>query len=179
MRASDAMASDASKDAFAPGPAPGGTAIWVYDAADVPVGVMFRRGGDDSVAGRAVYDLVTVFHPQSGIFFEITMSDGQVRYPVNVFFRGPYCAEPVGASAGGCAECRSGFGLGFLHGNRWWRIRGGEIYQQVDSGSVRETGLSERCVAHGTSSAKAFPLDEVLVSPPPTVFEGPLRFVWR
>ena len=55
------------------------------------LGVLVRRGSDDNIANRAIYDLVTVFHPGSGLFFEVTMSDGVARYPATTFFAGYDC----------------------------------------------------------------------------------------
>src|SRR5690606_9164289 len=108
-----------------PGATPSSGALWVEDADGVPVGVLVRRGGDDAIAGRAVYDAVMVFHPDSGLFFEATMADGVVRQPAATFFTGASCDTPVGVGSGGCAECRSGYGLAFRHDGAWWRVIGG------------------------------------------------------
>jgi len=165
----------------APG-APGGAegAIWVVDAHGEPAGVLFRRGTDESVAGRVVYDFVTVFHPGSGLFYELTMSDGEVRFPATIYFSGFNCGTPVGVAAGGCVECRSGYGAGFLHGGRWWRLRGGETRRQMSMGSTRSGGISTECVAHGTSNALGFPVEEVPASAsPPTSFAAPMAFAYR
>lgn len=168
----------AASDARDPGAASGG-AIWVEDADGQVLGTLFRRGGDDQVAGRAHYDLVTVFHPESGLFFEVTMGDGVVRYPVTTFFSGFNCSEPVGVVAGGCDTCLSGYGIGLLHLGRWWRVRGGELASQLSAGSTHASGRASECVAHSTSSARGFPVDEVSGAAPPTQLTPPLRFVWR
>ncbi len=161
-----------------PEPAPGG-GLWVVDAEGVPVGALVRRGGDDSRTGRALYDLVTVYAPASGLFFDITMADGQVRYPATTYFRDSRCQEPVGVAAGACATCVAGYGVGLLHAGTWWRVVGGAPVGQVAMGSTRAPGISETCVAHGTSSAKGYPIEPAPPPTPPTAFTPPLRFSWR
>jgi len=153
--------------------------LWVEDAAGVPVGLLVRRGSDDSVASRAIYDFVTVYHPASDLFFEVTMSDAIVRLPPNTFFRGFGCDTPVGIGIGSCSDCKSAYSLGFLHGNRWWRVRGGVPFATMGPGSVMKGGLAVECVAHGTANAKLFPVDQATGTTPPTAFAAPLRFVAR
>ncbi|MDP6945877.1 MAG: hypothetical protein QF464_17130, partial [Myxococcota bacterium] len=62
-----------------------GGGVWVVDSAGQAVGALVRRGSDDNLVYRAIYDLVTVYHPESGLFFEITMTDGLVRHPSTTF----------------------------------------------------------------------------------------------
>ncbi len=161
------------------GPSPAGGALWVEDADGVTAGVLVRRGGDDAAAGRVIYDLVTVFHPDSGLFFDLTMADGVVRYPATTFFNGSGCGQPVGVTAGGCSECRSAFGLAFLHDGAWWRVEGGATSQQRANGSSRGPGVASPCVAHGSANTKVFPVEAVTGPAPPTTFAAPLRFSWR
>lgn len=153
--------------------------LWVFDAAGTPVGLLVRRGSDDATAGRAIYDFVTVYHPESDLFFEITMTDGAVRLPPNTFFAGFSCDTPVGIGVGACTECRAAHSLGFLHGGRWWRLRDGAAFQTMGPGSVMKGGLATECVAHGTANAKLFPVDAVSGTTPPTSFSAPLRFAVR
>jgi hypothetical protein len=174
----DANVSDKPRDTR-PGAETSGHGLWVVDDEGVAVGALIRRGSDDATVGRAIYDFVTVYHPDSGLFFEVTMSDGVIRYPANTFFSGYGCDTPVGIGAGGCAECRSGYGLGFLHKGAWWQVRGGSAFETMGPGSVMKGGLSGECVAHGTSNAKLFPVDRVSGTAPPTSFSPPLSFEWR
>lgn len=161
-------------------PAAGGEGgVWVVDAGGVAVGALVRRGGDDGRTGRALYDLVTVYEPSSGLFFDITMADGLVRYPAMTYFRDAHCQAPVGVAAGTCATCVAGFGIGLLHEGSWWRVVGGAPVGQIAMGSTRGPGISEACVAHGTASAKGYPIEPVEGPTPPTHFTPPLRFEWR
>lgn len=162
-----------------PGPGSAAAGVWVVDAEGVAAGVLFRRGSDDNIADRAYYDIVTVYHPGSGLFYELTLSDGRVRLPGDVFFTGSRCNTPVGLSVGGCQECRSAPGVGFLHEGQWYRAVPGVLYQQTPNGSVLGSGLAEECVAHGTSNSKAYPVEPVTGATPPTSFAPPLSFDWR
>ncbi len=150
--------------------------IVVVDANDELAGVLVRRGSDDNVANRAIYDIVTVFHPDSGIFYELTMSDGQVRYPNNTLFTSFNCDEPVGVGIGGCTDCRAGFGTGFLHNGAWYVVEGGADWGPTDAGSIKSGGVATECVAHGTANAKSYPTRRVNGAAPPTVFAPPLSF---
>ena len=174
----DSAAVDSIDDAQSSGAAPTG-AIWVEDAEGQPVGILFRRGSDDNVAHRAIYDLVTVFHPQSGLFFDVTMTDAVVRHPHTVFFKGFDCDVPVGLSSGGCSDCRAGYGIGIFHRGVWWRVQGGVTSSATNAGSTRSPGLATECVSHGTSNAKAFPLVQVSGDTPPTQLTPPLSLSWR
>ncbi|PIE17019.1 MAG: hypothetical protein CSA66_06995 [Proteobacteria bacterium] len=176
---SDGATEDAARPPDAGAAAAGAGAIWVEDAAGVAAGVLVRRGSDDNIASRAIYDLVTVYHPDSGLFYEVTMTDGVVRYPATTMFRGYGCDVPIGVAVGACTDCRSGFGVGLRHGDAWWRVRGGVGYEQLAPGSTRSSGLSAECVTHGTSNAKAYPVDRVTGATPPQSLSPPLRFVWR
>ena len=49
-------------DSTGPGAGTAG-AIWVEDAQGQAAGVLVRRGSDDNIADRALYDFVTLFHP--------------------------------------------------------------------------------------------------------------------
>ncbi len=153
--------------------------IWLEDANGVDVGLLVRRGSDDATASRAIYDFVTVFDPVSGLFFEVTMTDGRVRYPQNTFFQGGNCDIPVGIGVGTCAECRSAWGLGFSHAGRWYKVRGGATAETRSPNGVLKGGIADTCVAHGTSSAKVFVVDPVELDAPPAMFAAPLRFVAR
>lgn len=153
--------------------------LWVFDANGTPVGLLVRRGSDDVTSGRAIYDFVTVYHPDSDLFFEVTMSDGQVRLPPNTYFSGFGCDTPVGLGVGACTECRAAHSLGFLHGGRWWRLRAGASFAVMGPGSVMKGGLATECVAHGTANAKLFPVDPATGTTPPTSFAAPLRFALR
>lgn len=153
--------------------------IWVEDANGVGVGLLVRRGSDDATASRAIYDFVTVFEPVSGLFFEITMTDGLVRYPPNTFFASGACDIPVGIGVGPCTECRSAWGLGFSHLGKWYKVRGGALFETRGPGSVLKGGISTECVAHGTANAKVFVVDPVALDAPPATFAPPLRFVAR
>jgi len=168
---------DARRDTQGADPAVGG--IWVEDADGVSVGLLVRRGSDDQVADRAIYDIVTVFHPKSGLFFEITMSDAKVRYPQNTFFEGYDCGEPVGVAVGACTECRAGYGAAFLHVGGWYKLRGGTTFETMAPGSLYKGGLSTECIAHGTSNAKGFRVQRVIDDAPPLSFAAPLSFVAR
>ncbi len=173
---------DAPPDTSRPDTQPGTdtpSGLWVEDAAGVPVGLLVRRGSDDSIASRAIYDFVTVYHPASDLFFEVTMSDAVVRLPPNTFFQGFGCDTPVGIGIGACTECKSAYSLGFLHGNRWWRVRGGVPFATMGPGSVVKGGIATECVGHGTANAKLFPVDQATGTTPPTSFAAPLRFVAR
>jgi len=153
--------------------------IWVVDDNGVDVGLLVRRGSDDATASRAIYDFVTVFHPDSGLFFEVTMTDGAVRYPANTFFQGYSCDVPIGIGVGPCQECRSAWGLGLLHGGRWYKVRGGAAWETRGPGSVLKGGIATECVAHGTANAKVFVVDAVEGAQPPVSFAPPLRFMAR
>ncbi|MCC6620098.1 MAG: hypothetical protein IT385_02515 [Deltaproteobacteria bacterium] len=173
----DAPPTDARRDGQGADPDPSG--LWVEDADGTSVGLLVRRGSDDQIADRAIYDIVTVFHPPSGLFFEITMSDGKVRYPQNTFFSGYDCGEPMGVAVGACTECKAGYGAGFLHAGGWWRLRGGTTFETMAPGSLYKGGLSTECIAHGTSNAKGFAVQRVVDDAPPLTFAPPLRFVTR
>lgn len=177
--ADSAPAPDARPPADTTGAGPTGGGLWVEDANGQLVGWLVRRGSDDSIAHRVIYDIVTVFHPESGLFFEVTMSDGVVRFPNTVYFKDYACANPIGVAAGTCADCKSAFGVGFRHGGRWWRMRGGAAYELMAMGSTLGSGLGGDCVSHGTSNAKGYPVDEVDGPAPPLDFAPPLRFVFR
>lgn len=153
--------------------------LWVFDDGGVPVGLLVRRGSDDVTSGRAIYDFVTVYHPDSDLFFEVTMSDGKVRLPPNTYFAGFGCDTPVGLGVGACTECRAAHSLGFLYGGRWWRLRAGATFAVMGPGSVMKGGLATECVAHGTANAKLFPVDPATGKTPPTSFAPPLRFAVR
>jgi len=157
----------------------GGGSLWVEDAGGQVAGILFRRGGDDQIGGRTIYDLVTVYHPDSGLFYDVTMSDAVVRYPATTFFRGYSCDVPIGVASGGCSDCVSGYGIGILHGGAWYRVRGGVTFDQQGPGSTIGPARTTECVSHGTSNAKAFPVDEVGGATPPTTFTAPLRVVFR
>ena len=178
-----ARASDGQSEAYERGARPVDPglagAIWLVDANDAPVGVLVRRGSDDNLVYRAIYDLVTVFHPESGLFFEVTMSDGVTRYPATTFFGSSDCSNPIGISHGGCNTCRSGYGIGLRHDGIWYRVLGGATYEQTSAGSTVGSGVSGACSPHQTSSAKIYPLDEVEGPPPAAAFAPPLRFQWR
>jgi len=181
--APDATVADATApDTTAPDTRPGASdvsGIWVDDANGVPVGLLVRRGSDDPTASRAIYDFVTVFDPVSGLFFELTMTDGVVRYPANTFFDGFSCDIPIGIGVGTCSDCRSAWNLGFLHKGRWYKMRGGAAWETRGPGSVLKGGTATECVAHGTASAKVFVVDPVETNAPPLTFAAPLRFVAR
>ncbi len=153
--------------------------IWLEDANGVDVGLLVRRGSDDATASRAIYDFVTVFEPVSGLFFEVTMTDGRVRYPQNTFFQGGQCDIPIGIGVGTCSDCRSAWGLGFLHAGKWYKVRGGTSAETRSPNGVLKGGIADTCVAHGTSSAKVFVVDAVELDAPPVSFAAPLRFVAR
>ena len=162
------------------GPAGSGSAIWVLDAGDVPVGVLVRRGSDDSTTGDQVLDTVQVFNPSSGLFFDITMSDGVVRPPGILYFSDGNCSQPVGlANTTGCGDCVSGYAQGVLAGGGWWRIRGGrKTVQKATVGSIRpSTGLD--CTVHGAANTPVFEVERVTGVTPPTHFTPPLHFAWR
>ena len=151
--------------------------LWVEDQDGVRLGLLVRRGSDDSTASRSIYDIVTVFHPASGLFFEVTMSDGLIRYPVNTYFSGFNCAEPVGVAVGACTECKSAYGLAFLHGDRWYQGEGGQTFRTMGADATMKGGMSTECVAHSTTSAKGYPIRRVENVVPPSSFTPPLRFV--
>jgi len=153
--------------------------LWVEDAAGQVAGILFRRGGDDQIGGKVIYDLVTVYHPDSGLFYDVTMSDAVVRYPATTFFKGYNCDLPIGIASGGCTDCVSAYGMGILHGGKWYRVRGGVTYEQQGPGSTIGPARTTDCVSHGTTNAKAFPVDAVGGAAPPTTFAAPLRVVFR
>ena len=153
--------------------------LWVIDSAGEDVGVLVRRGSDDNLVYRAIYDLVTVYHPASGLFFEVTMTDAVVRRPSTTFFSSASCDNPVGISYGGCADCRSGPGTGLLHDGAWYRVTAGITYEVSTAGSTLGSGLQEECSSHHTDSAKIFPVSEVSGPSPPTVFTPPLHIAWQ
>lgn len=153
--------------------------LWVEDATGQVAGILFRRGGDDQIGGKTIYDLVTVYHPESGLFYEVTMSDAVVRYPATTFFKGYNCDVPIGVASGGCTDCVSTYGMGLLHGSSWYRVRGGVTFDQLGPGSTIGPARTTECVSHGTSNAKGFPVDAVAGATPPTSFTAPLRVVFR
>jgi hypothetical protein len=179
----DTSVSDTPVDTQRPDDVPAGTedpaGLWLEDADGVPLGLLVRRGGDDVTAGRAIYDLVTVYHPASGLFIEVTMTDAVVRYPPNTFFQGGSCDIPVGIGVGPCEACKSAWGIGFLHGGKWYKVRGGSPFEVRGPGSVLKGGLATECVAHDTSNAKVFVVDPVTGAAPPLTLKAPLRFVAR
>jgi len=177
--ASDSAPSPDTRPPDAPPGASDVSGIWVEDQNRVAVGLLVRRGSDDATASRAIYDFVTVFHPQSGLFFEVTMTDGAVRYPANTFFQGFSCDVPIGIGVGPCQDCRAAWGLGFLHAGTWYKVRGGATFETRGPGSVLKGGIATECVAHGTSSAKVFVVDPVEGESPPLSLAPPLRFVAR
>lgn len=158
---------------------PDASGIWVEDADGVSVGMLVRRGSDDQIASRAIYDIVTVYHPVSGLFFEITMSDGIVRLPQNTFFEDGNCNTPMGIGIGTCQDCKAGYGYGFMHGGKWWRVVGGSTWQTMGPNGIQKGGLTTDCIAHGTGNAKGFPVVIVAGDQPPTTFATPLRFTAR
>jgi len=158
---------------------PNASGIWVEDANGASVGMLVRRGSDDQVAGRTIYDIVTVYHPVSGLFFEITMTDGTVRLPQNTYFQDANCTTPMGIGIGTCQDCKSGYGTGFLHKGKWYRVVGGVDYSQMGPDGLMKGGLSTECVAHGTGTAKGYPVQAVSGDQPPFTFAAPLRFVAR
>jgi hypothetical protein len=125
---------------------------------------------------RAIYDFVTVYHPDSGLFFEVTMTDGVVRYPEHLL-QGFSC--DVRRHRRRSCQCRSAWGIGILHAGRWYKVRGGATWETRGPGSVLKGGIATECVAHGTASAKVFVVDPVEANPPPLSFAAPLRFVVR
>ena len=153
--------------------------IWVIDDAGQPVGLLVRRGSDDNLVYRAIYDVVTVFHPESGLFFEITMSDAVVRRPSTTFFAGATCETPIGISYGGCAECRSGPGIGIFHEGTWYQAVAGVTFEVTSAGSTLGSGLQDACSAHHTDSAKIFPLEALSGPTPPVTFSAPLHITYR
>ncbi len=170
------------RDPTRPRPGVGtGTGLWVVDAAGVDAGVLMRRGSDDNVADRAIYDVVTVFHPASGLFYDLAMAGGVVLYPGTTFFAGAGCDVPVGLGVGGCTDCRAGFGLGVLHEGAWYEVVGGAAYEQASAGATISSGVSASCVPHSTFNAKVFPIVGVppATTTPPTSFTPPLHFEWR
>ena len=156
-----------------------GGGVWVVDSAGQPVGALVRRGSDDNLVYRAIYDLVTVYHPESGLFFEVTMSDAVVRRPSTTFYSTADCQNPIGISYGGCSDCRSGPGTALLHDDTWYRVTPGVTFQVTTAGSTRGSGLQDACSSHHTDSAKIFPVTAVSGPSPPTVFTAPLHFAWR
>ncbi|MEZ4267932.1 MAG: hypothetical protein R3F39_16280 [Myxococcota bacterium] len=162
-----------------PGAGGVGGGIFVVDASGKDVGYLVRRGSDESTAGRSIYDTVTVFHPASGLFFDITMTEAIPLLPATGFFSGAGCATPVGISAGGCATCRAGHGLGFLHEGVWWRVVSGAAREQIANAATRPATADGSCVPHSSSNSPAFPVETVTGTTPPTSFAAPLRFQWR
>jgi hypothetical protein len=179
----DAPTPDPDSDAIQPrlpgaGDVEGG-GVWVVDSAGQPVGALVRRGSDDNLVYRSIYDMVTVYHPESGLFFEITMTDGIVRRPSTTFYATANCEDPIGISYGGCSECRSGPGIGLLHDGQWYRVTPGVNFEVTTSGSTLGSGLEDTCSPHHTASAKVFPLNPAGSPSPPTAFTPPLHFAWR
>ena len=156
-----------------------GGGVWVVDSAGQDVGALLRRGSDDNLVYRSIYDLVTVYHPTSGLIFEITMTDAVVRYPSTTFFSTAACEGPIGISYGGCAECRSGPGTALLHLGSWYTVVPGVTFEVVTAGSTRGSGLEASCSSHHTDSAKVFPVTEVGGETPPKTFTPPLHFAWK
>ncbi len=156
-----------------------GGGVWVVDSAGQDVGALVRRGSDDNLVYRAIYDLVTVYHPTSGILFEITMTDAVVRRPSTTFFSTADCQGPIGISYGGCSECRSGPGTALLHDGTWYRVTPGITFEVVTSGATIGSGMESACSSHHTDSAKVFPVSELNGPTPPTTFTPPLHFAWK
>jgi hypothetical protein len=175
--ASDAAAEATPSDTTPPAGIDNPSGVWVEDQDGVRLGLLVRRGSDDSTASRSIYDIVTVFHPASGLFFEVTMSDGLIRYPVNTYFSGFNCVEPVGVAVGACTDCKSAYGLAFVHGDRWYQVEGGQTWQTMGAEATMKGGMSSECVAHSTTSAKGYPIRRVENAVPPSDFTPPLRFV--
>lgn len=153
--------------------------LFLVDASGAEVGALVRRGSDDSTAGRAIYDVVTVFHPDSGVFFDITMTDATPLPPATTFFTGANCATPVGITAGGCPTCRAAHASAFLHDGAWWRVVSGAAREPIANGSTRAATAGAACVPHTSSNSPAFPVEPLPPPTPPTTFAAPLRFVWR
>ncbi len=168
-----------ASDTWTPGAGGLGGAVFVVDASGKDVGALVRRGSDDSAAGRAIYDIVTVFHPPSGLFFDITMTEATPLLPATTFFSGTGCATPVGMSAGGCPTCRAGHGIGFLHEGVWWRVVSGAAREQIANAATRSATAGAACVPHSSSNSQAFPVETVPGATPPASFAAPLHFVWR
>lgn len=166
-------------ETWRPGAGGLGGAVFVVDASGKEVGALMRRGSDDSTTGRAIYDTVTVFHPGSGLFFDITMTDATPLLPATTFFSSAGCGTPVGVSAGGCATCRAGHGIGFLHQGSWWRVISGAAREQVPNAATRPANADGACVPHSASGSPAFPVELVPGPTPPTSFAAPLHFEWR
>lgn len=183
--ASDSCPPEQARPAESTGDGPGAAgagacgALWVVDAAGVDAGVLIRRGSDDNIAHRAIYDIVTVFHPPSGVFYELTMTDGVVRYPGTTFFQGSWCGQPVGVGIGGCTSCRAAWGTGFLHEDTWYGVVGGAEWEQAEAGSSRDAGVDAECTAHSTFNAKVYPIEPVAGLTPPVELAPPLHFQWR
>lgn len=164
------------------GPGPGaevGSAIWVVDADDVPVGVLVARGSDDKASASSVYDRARLFHPASGLFFEVSMSDGAVRYPTKVYFKGSGCTDPVGVALGSCQECRSGPGTAIRHDGVWFQVVAAKLWEVLPNAASIDSGIASTCVAHGSTSTKGFPLAAVDGATPASEFKAPLRYDWR
>lgn len=177
--ARETQATSPDPDGRRPRPGASSGGIWVVDAAGAELGILFRRGSDDNIAHRAIYDIVTVYHPGSGLFFEVTMTDARVRYPATTFFQGSWCGDPVGVGVGGCDTCRAGYGIGLLHGDAWWKAVEGSEWEQATAGSSHDAGVHEDCTAHATFNAKVFPVEPVVGPAPPVGLIAPLRLEWR
>jgi len=163
-----------------PGQGVGGSGLWVVDANGHSVGVLMRRGSDDKMAESALYDRVQVFDPDSGLFFDVTMQDAEVRFPAKVYFNFSSCTEPVGVAVGSCQACRSGYGLGLRHNGAWYRVVEGVTYSVIPNKASIDVGVEASCVPHSSSSTKGFPLESVAADrSPPEDFAAPLRFEWR
>ena len=156
-----------------------GAGLWVVDEQGVAVGVLVRRGSDDTAARSSVYDRVQVYHPASALFFDVTMHDGRVRFPEKVYFKGSSCTVPLGIAVGACGDCRAGYQLAFMHEERWYEVIGGSSSEVIPNDASLEMGISSSCVPHSSSSTRAFPVREVSGETPPQRFTPPLRFVWQ
>ena len=158
-------------------PAAGG-GLWVVDALGTPIGVLVGRGHPSlSTTGLDVLrDGVTVFSPQTGLFFGLQMSTGKVIAP-KIGVSDTSCEEPIVAGYYTAdPTVISGQGYAFVYNNTWYRIDAYKPVQQVTCGGTASEGPDPKCSAH-SGSCRGFPVS--LITPPlPPVFPAPMAFSW-
>ncbi|MBM4353649.1 MAG: hypothetical protein FJ109_07590 [Deltaproteobacteria bacterium] len=169
----DALAADGTP--APPEPAGSGT-LRVVDNDGKLVGVLVSRS-HRLLEDSELYDAVTVFHPPTGLFFTIRMADASVLLPAKVLFSAGNCTGKAAIRAS-CADCVSGYDMGFFYNKQWYRVQGGVLRDQFSYSSYVPEEPGAICAGHGNSNTYAFPVDPLGPGETPGLFVPPLRFAW-
>jgi hypothetical protein len=160
-----------------PEPEPAGTGtLRVVDDNGTLVGVLVSRT-HRLLENSELYDAVTVFHPPTGLFFSIRMSDASVLLPAKVLFASGNCTGKAAIRAA-CTDCVSGYDLAFYYNNAWYRVAGGASRVQFNYSSYVPEEPGAACAGHGNSNTQAFPVDPLGPGETPGLFVPPLRFAF-